>query len=424
MSTPTAPAAHATTFQQPQTVAGQDAVAQNDQEATGPLPVAGVMAGVAKSVATKSAFAATAMGKGLMKWWFRFPIKLFRPHTINPWTVVNHMAAAHGQKAGVAYMRVVAAEEGFGVLGRNIIPLLLANACAGAVLFNVYASATYALSNQEESTTSLSAALAFDHAHPFIAGAMAGASTSIISTPIDNVKARITPADIVAHRHEGMLKFTYRTCQAALKDDKTFWAKCRRLYKGIGFLALKDAAGFGLFFFFFENIRRFGKGFVADRWNLNDESERVATLTPLEQAAKRRSWAVTIANATAVIFAGATAGAAYQAVIYPLDNIPTVMESVRGAGQPQGAPTPSLTKAATESIAPLLDDGFHSANATGAAQQTRYQWSEVWQVVRQKGIRPFYAGIAPQLLRVMPPSALGLFAYEVASSQFWDNDET
>jgi hypothetical protein len=33
--------------------------------------IPGFIAGVAKSFATKSAFAITAFGKGLLKWWFR-----------------------------------------------------------------------------------------------------------------------------------------------------------------------------------------------------------------------------------------------------------------------------------------------------------------------------------------------------------------
>ncbi|TPX61197.1 hypothetical protein PhCBS80983_g01235 [Powellomyces hirtus] len=402
---------------------------------TGPAPVAGVMAGVAKSVATKSAFAATAMGKGILKWWFRLPVKLFRPHTVSPWMVVNHMAQASGQKVGHAYLRTVVAEEGYGFLGRNIIPLLFANAVAGAVLFNVYASTISALSTSPDdahSSSSLAAALAFDHHHPFIAGALAGASTALIATPIDNIKANISPADIVAHRHEGMMKFTYRTCQSALKDEKNLWAKCKRLYKGVGFLAAKDACGFGLFFFFFENIRKVGKGVVADVWNLREDAEReplppptpaavadALPQSPPEQDKPRRSLGLTIANASAVILAGATAGMGYQAVIYPLDNIPAVIAATRAA---EITKNPGLAKAVAEASAPIYEDGFHNANA--AAGQNRFQWSEVWSVVKQRGIRPFYAGILPQLVRVMPPSALGLFAYEVASSQFWDNDET
>ncbi|TPX59957.1 hypothetical protein SpCBS45565_g07608 [Spizellomyces sp. 'palustris'] len=387
----------------------------------GPTPVVGIMAGVAKSLATKSAFAATAFGKGLLKWWFRVPIKLFRPHTVNPWVVLNHMARTQGQKVGVGYMRTVVAEEGYSFLGKNIIPLLFANAVAGAVLFNVYATTISALSSSETSSSSLSAALAFDHHYPFIAGALAGASTSLVSTPLDNIKANVSPAQLVAHRHEGMLRFTYRTVREALKDERSVWAKCRRLYKGIGFLAAKDACGFGFFFFFFEGFRKFGKGMVADMWALRDGAEGQDGV-PNGEGPKRRPLSLVCANATAVIAAGAAAGSAYQMIIYPLDNIPAVVTANRVS---QVTKSTFAAEAVAAAAAPVYDDlSFHNSNPTNLAARQRFQWREVWDVLRTRGVKPFYAGIGPQLVRVMPPSAIGLFAYEVASSQFWDNDES
>lgn len=224
-----------------------------------------------------------------------------------------------------------------------------------------------------------------------------------------------------------MLKFSYRTVQNALKDEKNIWAKCRRLYKGIGFLATKDALGFGLFFFFFEGIRKSGKGLVADVWGLKESaSEDTSDAQPVEPTVnsedpKRRSLGLVTANAAAVIVAGGVAGAAYQSLIYPLDNIPAVIAATRVS---EATKNPLAAEAAAVMAAPIYEDGFHNANPAGAPSQQRFTWTEVWQVVRQRGLRPFYAGITPQLVRVMPPSAIGLFAYEIASSQFWDNDET
>ncbi|KAJ3016646.1 hypothetical protein HKX48_003923 [Thoreauomyces humboldtii] len=383
-------------------------------EEAGPKPVVGVVAGVAKSIATKSAFAASSLGKGFLKWWFSLPVKLFRPHTVNPWTVVNHMAATSGQKAGLAYMRTVVAEEGYGFLGRNVAPLLFANAAAGAVLFNVYASTITALAPASAGT-----AAPVEH-HPFIAGAFAGAATALISTPIDNIKASISPADIVAGRHDGMLRFTRRTCRNALKDDKTLWQKTRKLYVGIGHLGAKDALGFGTFFFLFENIRKHAKGAVADVWNLKEPSTKTI-VGSTNELPPRRSVGLVIANATAVILSGGIAGMGYQAVIYPIDNIPSVLASSSASDISRN---PQMVKVAAQAAAPIYEDGFHNANTGGTVNGARFQWKEVWEVARQKGVRPFYSGIMPQLVRVMPPSALGLFAYEVASSQFWDNDES
>ncbi|KAJ3150458.1 hypothetical protein HDU86_006631 [Geranomyces michiganensis] len=410
--------------------ASEKAVAKDSTVGAG-IGAAAIAAGMAKAFATKSALAATAMGKGLLKAWFRVPAKLFRPHAVNPWLVVNAMSAHAGQKSSHAYLRSVVAEEGYGFLGRNIVPLLFANAVAGAVLFNVYAGTSAALARSREgsdavdieSTSSLAAAMAFDHHHPFLAGALAGASTALVSTPIDNVKAIITPEDIIGNRHIGMARFAIQTCKKALKDEHTTYGRLRRLYRGGGFLAAKDAAGFGMFFFFFENLRRIGKGCVADAWGLreddNEISSGVAESASTEHGSRRRPLALVAANASAVIFAGAAAGLAYQTVIYPIDAIPSVLAARTITKDP------ALAKAVADATAPIYEDGFHATAPTGVdGPQRRFAWREVWAVLKSEGPAPFYRGIAPQLVRVMPPAALGLLAFEICSSQFWDNDET
>ncbi|KAJ3157295.1 hypothetical protein HDU89_002708 [Geranomyces variabilis] len=390
---------------------------------------AAIAAGMAKAFATKSALAATAMGKGILKAWFRVPAKLFRPHAVNPWMVVNAMSAQAGQRSTHAYLRSVVAEEGYGFLGRNIVPLLVANAVAGAVLFNVYAGTSAALARSRhggkdgdsDSPSSLNAAMAFDHHHPFLAGALAGASTALISTPIDNVKAMITPEDIIGNRHLGMARFALQTCKKALKDEHTMYGRIRRLYRGGAFLAAKDAAGFGMFFFFFENLRRVGKGCVADAWDLReDDDEKLPRIEGNESTHKRRPLALVAANAAAVIGAGAAAGLAYQVVIYPIDAIPGVLAARTITKDP------ALAKAVADAAAPIYEDGFHAAaGASGPVPpHRRFAWREVWAVLKSEGPAPFYRGIAPQLVRVMPPAALGLLAFEIFSSQFWDNDET
>ncbi|KAJ3188304.1 hypothetical protein HDU85_005455 [Gaertneriomyces sp. JEL0708] len=384
-----------------------------------PTPVAGVIAGVAKSFATKSAFAATAFGKGLLKWWFRVPVKFFRPYTVNPWLIVNHMAQAQGAKVGVGYVRSVVTHEGYGFFGKNIFPLLMANAAAGAVLFNVYGGLIFALSASSEDNppSSLAAAIAFDHHHPFMAGAVAGASTSLIATPLENINRRITPSDLVANRHDGACKFVFRSISQALKGETTTWGKARRLYRGFGFIAAKDACGFGMFFGMFEFFRRLGKGIVADAWKLNSEpldKERTSAGAPTRPAS------LIMANAAAVIAAGAAAGSAYQIVIYPLDNIPSVLAASQISRLTKN---PIAVQAVASAKAPVYEDGFMNTNPSAGRPQ-RIRWKRVWKVLRAQGIRPFYAGIGPQLVRVMPPSAIGLFVYEIASQQYWDNDET
>jgi hypothetical protein len=86
--------------------------ATDDIDTTQRDPTASVLAGVAKVFATKSALTVTFWLKGLIKWWFRYPIKLFRPHTISPYYVFSAMAQNEGKTVSLRYMKGVVADEG------------------------------------------------------------------------------------------------------------------------------------------------------------------------------------------------------------------------------------------------------------------------------------------------------------------------
>ena len=333
-----------------------------------------------------------------------------------------------------------------------MLPLLFANAMAGAILFNVYGITVDTLA---------SPTLHFHH--PFIAGTLAGASTALIATPIDSIRARIDPLKLVENRQEGVLRFTYRTVKDVLPQSA--WERTKILYKGVGFTAFKDGLGFGMFFGTFEGLRKIGKGLVADWFGhsslprnghyqgFGNEREHSPGSQPTklpphqqQQQQQKHSLPHTIANSFAVITAGATAGMAYQLVIYPVDNIPAVV----AAHKLKQVMDPAAAERVAATVAPsYAEDGFHNNNFRSSAAVSStvetaamgegvgvklngaspssttvpsFTWKEVWKVVRNEGVSPFYRGIAPQLIRVMPPSAVGLFAYEVASSQLWDDD--
>jgi hypothetical protein len=42
---------------------------------------------------------------------------------------------------------------------------------------------------------------------------------------------------------------------------------------------------------------------------------------------------------------------------------------------------------------------------------------------RRRFVSAAYRGMGPQLVRVMPPAAIGLLVFEIASNSFWDNDD-
>ncbi len=73
---------------------------------------AGVYAGFAKSFVLKSIATFSFWAKGFVQWWFRYPIKLFRPATISPYYMFNAMAQREGKPMSLQYMKNVLSDEG------------------------------------------------------------------------------------------------------------------------------------------------------------------------------------------------------------------------------------------------------------------------------------------------------------------------
>lgn len=73
---------------------------------------AGILAGFAKSLFTKSSFAFVYFVKGIFKWWFKFPIKLFRPAVLSPYMLLSAMAERQGRRVNIQSLKAVVSDEG------------------------------------------------------------------------------------------------------------------------------------------------------------------------------------------------------------------------------------------------------------------------------------------------------------------------
>ncbi|KAJ3343670.1 hypothetical protein HDU83_005581 [Entophlyctis luteolus] len=153
---------------------------------------AGVVAAFTRSLAMQGSLLLTGLAKGMLKWWFRVPVKLFRPAVVNPYLVLNHMAVRDGHgRVDVRYMRRLVKTHGAAAVVKNTAPLLLVNSLVGAFLFNAYSGACAGL---RALTLPLQAELDPDGCEfspdwvPFAAGLIAGAAQSVFSTPIDNLQ--------------------------------------------------------------------------------------------------------------------------------------------------------------------------------------------------------------------------------------------
>jgi hypothetical protein len=126
--------------------------------------------------------------------------------------------------------------------------------------------------------------------------------------------------------------------------------------------------GFAMFFGVFEGVKHYSKLGISLLFSSN--------------AKREHSLSFGIANAGAVIVAGGTAGLAYQSTTYPLDRCRRLKRRLEG--------------------------------------RVRQPWSHT---KRMRLVSAAYRGMGPQLVRVMPPAAIGLLVFEIASNSFWDNDD-
>ncbi|KAJ3259588.1 hypothetical protein HK103_002142 [Boothiomyces macroporosus] len=314
--------------------------------------IPGLLAGFARSFATNVSFVLIAMFKGTIGWWFRVPIKMFRPYAINPWAIFFELAQQEGTKLTPAFITKTIRNEGFKIVQLNVLPFLFANAIVGGVLFNVYTiSGDYLKS------------LSPTHQcwHDFSAGAIAGCVQTLLSTPLARFHTELQKADFVKRRHDGLHKISNDVYKQIPGE------KHKHLFRGMGYNCIRDTAGFSMFFGVFESLSYYGKIFNSKLWKFdrNSHNSRPTTLA--------------CADGLIVIGSGAFAGAAYQSVVYPLDKLKKEVQNVK--------------------------------KLTNQTSNLRIASS----IVQHNGVGSFFRGIAPQLVRVMPPSALGLFVYELTS---------
>ncbi len=132
---------------------------------------------------------------------------------------------------------------------------------------------------------------------------------------------------------------------------------------------MRDCLGFCMFFGVFESMQRFGKRWTSKHWNY-----------PITDAKIRpdRTRSLAIADGVVVILSGAVGGACYQTVTYPLLKLQSEAERLH-----LRYPKPPFE--------------------LGLA------------LIKRRGLFHYYRGVQSQLIRAMPPSAIGLFVYEISS---------
>ncbi|KAI9340528.1 mitochondrial carrier domain-containing protein [Obelidium mucronatum] len=371
----------------------------------------GLVTAVVRTVTVQGSLFMMGAAKGLLKWFFRMPVKLFRPYAVNPYLVVSTMAAQDGKTMSPQYLRQVVKNEGFGVIGRNMAPLLVVNSLIGAFLFNTYAFSTHALESivGRSAYQNTDTSVTFNWT-PFVSGWTAGAAQSLFSTPVDNLQRSLSTDSILAHRHSkggiaslilANLKDLAKSATTAAIPQKhpetettaakktpfahysdkahhyrthihTHLSPYKSLFHNFPQSCLKDSLGFALFFGLFENARDHGKLAVQTIQDYYQPPSK----SSLELHPIMKGVTITGPQALAVVAAGGLAGMGFQAVSYPIDRINAEMQG-------------------------------------RANHNPKESWTHV--VKRMGGIRQVYRGIGAQFVRVVPASAVGLFVFEIVN---------
>ncbi|KAI8896705.1 mitochondrial carrier domain-containing protein [Globomyces pollinis-pini] len=318
------------------------------------VDIPSLIAGFVRAFATNGMILLVSIVKGSIQWWFRVPIKMFRPYAVNPWVTLTEMANTQKKDLNARFVAETLRNEGWSLVRLNVLPLMAANAVVGAILFNSYSITAKLLTSTDYST--------FAH---YIAGAFAGSIQSVLATPLGQIQKLINRADIVERRHHGI----HRVTIDALKSQSIpLHLKSRVLYfyKGVLFNTVRDSIGFGLFFGVFNTLSVSGKAMTSRLWARKHGQHRTRSLAA--------------ADGVVVIGSGALAGVAYQSIVYPLENLKTQVRQVQ-----------------------------HTSNKS----HSKFQIART--LIYKNGFKSIFQGITPQLLRAMPPSAMGLFVYEMAS---------
>lgn len=71
-----------------------------------------VLAGVVRSFAASAATSLALLSKGLLKWMFKYPVKLFRPSAVNPFMVFSAFAKYERQQLSLAFLRQLIQRNG------------------------------------------------------------------------------------------------------------------------------------------------------------------------------------------------------------------------------------------------------------------------------------------------------------------------
>lgn len=229
----------------------------------------------------------------------------------------------------------------------------------------------------------------------WIAGAVGGVATWVVSTPTELVKCRVQLAEQSGPPREGRGAKTgsWQVTKHALRTEGI-----RGLYFGGVVTALRDSIGYGFYFWSYE---------LSQRWMVAHSSSSSPSFSgdhSSSSSSSSSSGSILTSEAARVLLCGGLAGIVTWASIFPLDVIKTRVQT-------QGIfPSSTSAAAASEQTALLLDGT--TTTTTRKQQKPLGAWEVAKLTYRQGGVRPFFRGLTVCSVRAFIVNAVQWAMYE------------
>ncbi|KAF9561844.1 hypothetical protein EC968_005441 [Mortierella alpina] len=419
------------------------------------------------TVGVPTAVARSMLLQGL-QFWYRVPIKLFRPMRVDYLVMAraatmgilptpeNRLVAAqaHAQTVklskrtqffratSIGMLAHAIRTQGPGFVYRQVLPPLIMNSFIGSVLYTTY---IFTLPIFHPAFTYQKSRTFPPPPFPavFMAGALAGAAQSLVAAPMDSLKVKFQVQDL-AHggKHKSMSSFAITT----LKE-----LGLKTVYRGYALTLVKDSLACGLFFGVFEWVKQQGYYYFIDElYGIREDMELLKamvssdydTLTqqgqdhhsstpssPSPSTSSSSSSTPTTATTSTmcsprsdpsnrpyfllepvfVLLAGAAAAIAYQAVDYPLEQIKTIFyakEAELQAEKLRSMPHPHTQH---------LNSSSMRTGPSISSQLYRLTRIECEAQARQAGgwRRFLFSNFASTAIRAVPAASVGFLVFEV-----------
>ncbi|KAF9899798.1 hypothetical protein BX616_002839 [Lobosporangium transversale] len=422
------------------------------------------------SVGVPTAVARSMLLQGL-QFWYRVPIKLFRPMRVD-YLVMARAATmglipppqdrlVHAQKVlsnskGSQFFRATSIgmlthaiqTQGAGFVYRQVLPPLLLNSFIGSVLYTTY---IFTLPIFHPAFTFQKSRTFPPPPFPavFMAGALAGAAQSLIAAPIDSLKVKFQVQDLAyGGKHKNMASFAITT----LKE-----MGLKTVYRGYALTLIKDSLACGLFFGVFEWVKQQGYYYFIDELygiredldalkakanadydaltsngdnsnvNARDFSSTISlpttSSTTTTNAANATNATTAIASSAVdasrrpyfllepafVLLAGAAAAVAYQVVDYPMEQIKNIFFAKETELQAEKNRNPQSPHSQH------LNSSSMRSGTSISSELYQRTWEECkGQASRVGGWRRFlYSNFATTAIRAVPAASVGFLVFEV-----------